>query len=127
MKPINEKNFVSFYKILGLKNGPQDENKIITDEMVEKAYINVKEQLVHLQEKAKTEEEKMYLQKIEESIKEAYRVLRTERGRKEYDELEKAMIKVIKDKKQENVKFTPIYKGKIGELPPKSREDDEGR
>ena len=102
---LDIEHFESYYKILGLKNGPQDDNKVITDEMVEKAYEHAMKQLEYFESKARNEEEKEQIKKIAKSRKEAYEILKTEEKRKKYDEFEAEIRKAIKDKKeQEKIK-----------------------
>lgn len=170
MKFINEKEFKNHYVALKLIQGPQDENKVFTDEDVEKAYNFMKSQAAGFLANSKSEKEELMIKEIERRVEEAYQALRTEQGRKQYDKEIGRKVKVTEDEKQEDkrkeempkklnilpankhfseeqfenarratedaakkmeefdsVNFTPIYKGKIGELPPKSIEDDEGR
>ena len=142
MKP---EYFRNCYKILNLRG-----RKFITDEMVLESYNSLKKQLKGFKERAKTEDEMKYLQELEISINDAYRILETEEKRKIYDEF-LARIEQMESKNgmksgqttstsssqkrpstqtvdENEVKFIPMYKGKFNDVPKKtSRQDDDAR
>lgn len=94
-------DFKRCYRTLELKKNPQSIDAPVTDEIVEKAYKNIKRQLEGMKNKKLTKENIEYLEEQEILIDEAYRTLNTEQKRSMYEEFCNMMATSVKQHRRE--------------------------
>lgn len=92
---------VNYIKMLGLRNGTKSDNRPITDERVEEEYKKKKIELEKISRGVRPQDME-YLENLRKAIEDSYEVLKTEEGRKKYEEFLKVQDKARKEQETIN-------------------------